>query len=141
MREAFHQKWTNEHFELGILFGYQRVNQEKFYWEDDEQWKKIVKALNENKIAITNLSVTRELAKIKTFSRDLGVEIGAIDVSNIPGSVKFGSSLQWAEQMKELRVGKVIYTKSLGYGNKFSYHCADPNFLSLEMQFGIPTHY
>ncbi len=64
-----------------ILFGYERVGTEKYYWECDDGFKKIVSALENQRIAVANIDLV-QWDVINDFVAKTQLHWGILDSSN-----------------------------------------------------------
>lgn len=125
MKNEIKELWFKTNLNANNLFSYVRVNNERFYWEDDIQWKKIIDALQKSQIAVTNLSLTTDITLLNEFIEQIAIPFGAMDVSNIPNFRQNPiSNREWSKALEKLSPHKVLYTKSIGV-LKFSYTCCD----------------
>lgn len=103
--KVFDDMTLNNIFET--MFKYERIKGERYYWDDDEQWKKIVEGVLHKKIAATRLSISPLLAVSSEQNEDVKVlfdfitkselDFGILDVSNTPTFRKnVGNNSLWA---------------------------------------------
>lgn len=64
-----------------ILFGYKRIKNEKYYWEDDVSFEKIINALNNSQIAVANIDLVN-WGELNDFVKKTTLNWGIVDISN-----------------------------------------------------------
>lgn len=114
---------TTLHKSSNNLFGYNKVGDEQFYWENDGQWQKIIDAIDSSCIATANWDLVEDFDAIDVFTHQTGIELGAVDVSNIADAKnRTTNNPGWAKKLKTASKGKsvVFYTRWLR--GSFSYH-------------------
>ena len=106
---------------FNTMFKYQSVEGERFYWDDELQWKKIIDGIANNTIAVSRLNIAPtssvdndDLNLMLNFIETSGLNWGILDVSNIPTFHHRQSKANkpWAEFLKNARTKpyKVLVT-------------------------------
>jgi len=94
MKNVFFKNNTRQSIQKGNLFDFVHNSEiERYYWEDDQQWEKIVHGIFENRIAISQSTITTEkssglydldkLSQLANFVKGSNLNFGLFDVSNV----------------------------------------------------------
>lgn len=129
----------NRHKNSEILFGYSALNNDggRYYWEDDGQWKKIVDAIFEKRIAVSSLDIIQHYSLISDFVKNSGLNFGILDVSNIPSPNFLRDPASWATAIQQgpAKPELVLFTYQL-HRNNFNYSAFGLERFILNLQTG-----
>lgn len=87
LQKVFGNLWSEQQYSIFI----ERDRKYRFFWENDEQWQKIIDAANANRIAVIIRDISHEefYQDVRQCLNDLNATIGVIDYSNILPSNNF----------------------------------------------------